>query len=101
MRLEEVEEGIGGTLSIDKCEEKGSFGRLAWAVIALIIYLGIGVFYGKQQGWTITDACYFVVITVSTVGYGDKHFDKSWRHEVLGGVYVFMGVAFIGAAAVE
>lgn len=38
----------------------------------LVIYFGVGIaVYGSLEGWSPLDACYFMVVTATTVGYGD------------------------------
>ena len=39
-------------------------------VAVIYIWLGVGV-YAAAEEWTLIDSLYFVVVTVSTVGYGD------------------------------
>lgn len=44
----------------------------AFAVFAVMLCVGIAV-YVYTEGWSIMDAAYFSVITLTTVGYGDMH----------------------------
>lgn len=37
----------------------------------LILLFSATLFYSKMEGWTIIDALYFSIMTMSTVGYGD------------------------------
>ncbi len=41
------------------------------SIIMLLLISGSTVFYVRQEGWSIIDALYFSVMTMSTVGYGD------------------------------
>ena len=38
-------------------------------IIAAI--LGVAILIGKVEGWTLSQALYFGIVTASTVGYGD------------------------------
>jgi hypothetical protein len=40
--------------------------------VTVSAYFGIGaLFYGHFEGWAPLDTCYFLVVTMTTVGYGD------------------------------
>ena len=46
--------------------------RVIAAVILLILILIMGVqIYHKLEGWSYLDSTYFLVITATTIGYGD------------------------------
>mmetsp|Transcript_112713 Transcript_112713/g.318519 ORF Transcript_112713/g.318519 Transcript_112713/m.318519 type:complete len:420 (-) Transcript_112713:164-1423(-) len=74
--------------------------RKAMAAVSMITaYAAVGISYGFiRRGWTLVDSMYFVVITLTTVGYGDMSFAGTWEDRVFGGFFVFVGVAFIGSA---
>ena len=43
-------------------------------LIIFILVIGAGSYaYQKVEGWNSIDATYFVVITITTIGYGDIH----------------------------
>mmetsp|Transcript_26372 Transcript_26372/g.51695 ORF Transcript_26372/g.51695 Transcript_26372/m.51695 type:complete len:503 (-) Transcript_26372:488-1996(-) len=91
----------GGTVSLQALEARGRSRRLLRSGLWLALYVIVGLLYGNMRGWSHTDACYFVVVTLTTVGYGDKTFRPDFADQVFGGFYVFVGVAFIGTAAGE
>ncbi|PID68188.1 MAG: hypothetical protein CR968_02895 [Flavobacteriia bacterium] len=43
----------------------------ALLIFITILLIGANVFYTQMEGWSIIDALYFSVMTMSTVGYGD------------------------------
>jgi len=72
--------------------------------IFVLVYWFIGFLWGKLgEGWSLVDCMYFVAVTVTTVGYGDKTFlggaGRSDVAKIFGGIYVFVGVIIISAAA--
>jgi len=86
---------------MDEFEEQGQWRTLLRAVVALGLYLTAGVVYARFKGWGFTDATYFIVVTLTTVGYGELNFAGSALNQIFGGLYVFVGVGFIGVALGE
>ena len=41
--------------------------------IAAIILISGTLFYSNVEGWSVVDALYFSVMTLTTIGYGDLH----------------------------
>jgi len=44
---------------------------LPWMALALVVF-GTA-FYSLSEGWTVIQALYFSVVSLTTVGYGDLH----------------------------
>eukprot|EP00419_Tripos_fusus_P037104 CAMPEP_0172780122 /NCGR_PEP_ID=MMETSP1074-20121228/202767_1 /TAXON_ID=2916 /ORGANISM="Ceratium fusus, Strain PA161109" /LENGTH=466 /DNA_ID=CAMNT_0013617093 /DNA_START=24 /DNA_END=1424 /DNA_ORIENTATION=- len=73
-----------------------------FSCLGLLLYWGTGYAYGKYRaGWDIVDSVYFLVVTISTVGYGDFAFSSLDNDvdKLFGAFYVFFGVVIIGVAA--
>src|SRR5437763_1492027 len=64
----------------------------------LLVVAGTIGYYTIEEGWTLLDALYMTVITLSTTGYAEVH-DLSARGRVftifliLGGVFTFLYTA--------
>ncbi|CAM9923053.1 unnamed protein product, partial [Choristocarpus tenellus] len=71
-------------------------GLAARAFLVVMVYLTIGVFvYTQVADFTLLDALYFCIVTVTTVGYGDlsNHSDGT---KIFACIYILFGVAMIG-----
>lgn len=60
---------------------------------AVIVSTGT-VFYKLAEGWSILDALYFTVITLTTIGYGDLH-PTTDVAKIFTIFFVIAGVGFI------
>jgi len=40
-------------------------------VLLLLFIVGLAVWIGRREGWTVSDSVYFGFVTATTVGYGD------------------------------
>eukprot|EP00927_Polykrikos_kofoidii_P025133 TRINITY_DN2264_c0_g1_i1.p1 TRINITY_DN2264_c0_g1~~TRINITY_DN2264_c0_g1_i1.p1 ORF type:complete len:484 (+),score=89.46 TRINITY_DN2264_c0_g1_i1:73-1524(+) len=94
------------TMDAGSSDESSSL-ILCTAVMFVVMYLGSAIVYGTWfREWTVISSVYFGVVTFTTVGYGDFGFinpdaphSRSDIEKYIGGIFVFCGVAFIGAAA--
>ena len=67
--------------------EIGSGGEVSWLYMVgshpqqcafVAGYIGLGILYGTHMnGWTVNESVYFVVVSMSTVGYGDYSLESS------------------------
>ena len=84
------------------------FVRTAGTLLIGALYFGIGtLFYMRIEGWDAIQSLYFLMVTASTVGYGDvspgSDQTDEWKQQYLGGsraftvVYLFIGVVIVFA----
>jgi Ca2+-binding EF-hand superfamily protein len=73
-----------------------------WASGLTIGFISIGVvFFCASKQWTFINSLYFVVVTLTTVGYGDQ---SAWEDDLDDGVLLFMtfyaliGIMLVGSA---
>jgi len=53
--------------------------RAAWKLLQISLYFGIGcAFYMTKEGWGGIETIYFLMVTASTVGYGDMGQTDGW-----------------------
>ena len=71
---------------------------LMMASAFFVIHMSIGcLWYTQLAGWTLLDAAYFSIVTITTVGYGDVT-PMTQRDKLFTCAYILVGVFFIGTA---
>jgi voltage-gated potassium channel len=63
-------------------------------VLEVITLLGGTIFYSSVEGWSVVDAFYFSVTTLTTVGLGDLT-PKTTIAKLFTVVYIFAGLSII------
>ena len=63
-------------------------------VLVLITLLGGTIFYSSVEGWSIVDAFYFSVTTLTTVGLGDLA-PTTTMGKLFTVIYIFAGLSII------
>lgn len=80
------------------------FQRLRWGIGILALSIVLGTAGYMEAGWSFSDAIFMVMITVSTVGYGEvRPLDSGWLRLLTTMVLLFglIGNALLIAAATE
>ena len=71
---------------------------LMMASAFFVIHMSVGcLWYTQLAGWTLLDAAYFSIVTITTVGYGDVA-PMTQRDKLFTCAYILVGVFFIGTA---
>lgn len=68
--------------------------RALLILAALVLVIGV-LFYTLVEGWKLLDAIYFCVVTLATVGYGDKT-PTSDLAKIFTTLYILVGLSIIG-----
>ena len=72
--------------------------QVCYALLTILIFLASGaVFFPLVEGWTVLDAIYFGMVTITTVGYGDMG-PVTVEGRIFTSIYVMGGVGIIGVA---
>ena len=72
--------------------------KIKWHTIAIVLFfigallVGISV-YHSVEGWNYLDSAYFLVITATTIGYGDLTPQTSIG-KIITMIYSILGIAF-------
>ena len=100
----------GTVINVPKIHHEDSSCTLSvaagWAVKFLTVglFLGLGILFYTQAeefhdaGWSATEALYFSVVTISTVGYGD-YSPEDTSSRLFTVVYMLLGKILCEAAA--
>jgi voltage-gated potassium channel len=75
-----------------RLEEGSQFRSLTFLVV--ITLLGGTIFYSLEEGWSVVDAFYFSVTTLTTVGLGDLT-PKTTIGKLFTVIYIFAGLSII------
>lgn len=67
--------------------------RALLAAVALILAGGT-LFYARIEGWSLLDAFYFSVITLTTVGYGDLS-PTTPISKIFTVIYILLGISIL------
>ncbi|GMH48930.1 hypothetical protein TL16_g00401 [Triparma laevis f. inornata] len=90
----------GSTLFHEDEELESSNRKLAQkAILFTLVYIFFGVLcFSLAEGWTFIHAFYFVVVTLTTVGYGDQGDWVSEFARFFCSVYALVGILLLGTA---
>ena len=72
-------------------------GRSLLLYVVIVLVFGT-IFYSLAEGWSLIDAFYFSVVTLTTVGYGDLS-PTTPLAKVFTTVYIFFGLSIIAVFA--
>ncbi len=81
------------------------FARAVWrglrdpefrALLVLVVVLLVSgvLFYRSVEGWSIVDSIYFIVVTLTTVGYGDLA-PTTVASKIFTTIYIVLGVGVL------
>jgi voltage-gated potassium channel len=65
-------------------------------VLAILVLAGGTVFYVRAEGWSVVDALYFCVVTLTTIGFGDLA-PTTDAAKLFTVVYSLVGIGIIAA----
>ena len=94
--------GVDAILSQRAHAASWSGGRPMMAVLSVLAYMLLGVFYYHfKLGWTVTEVVYFSFATITTVGYGDFNGSNDPGTMLFTAFFAFIGVGLISLAVGE
>jgi voltage-gated potassium channel len=64
-------------------------------ILVVVMFIRGSTFYYAIEDWSVVDAFYFSVTTLTTVGFGDPAPDTTLG-KIFTTIYIFAGVALIG-----
>lgn len=68
-------------------------------IFTIFLLIGSTIFYVNNEGWSVIDAIYFSMMTMSTIGYGD-FVPSSTLSKIFTIVYTFLSIgAFVSLTA--
>jgi voltage-gated potassium channel len=67
---------------------------LALFILVLVLLLVGAVFYMRVEHWTLIDALFFCVVTLTTIGYGDK-IPTTPGSKIFTIFYIFIGIGIL------
>lgn len=67
-----------------------------FSVIFVILYVTAGVhMYHRWEGWDYSDSTYFIIISLTTIGFGDITPTKHPRFFIAASLYILVGLALV------
>ena len=64
-------------------------------ILVVVLLVGGSAFYYTVEGWSVVDAFYFCVTTLTTVGFGDPA-PATTLGKIVTTIYIFAGLGLIG-----
>ncbi len=84
---------------VDEEVEESSGNIFKWALGLTLAYMSLGILvFCLAQEWSFIWGLYFVVVTLTTVGYGDQEAWKSEGVMLFAALYALFGILLMGAA---
>jgi len=94
----ETQQGPGASVQDHNKNEMKKNKMFLAAILVLGAYLGIGAMvFCFEEGWAFHEGLYFIVATLTTVGYGDFHPSKD-STKAFAVFFIFVGIGMIGYA---